>query len=680
MRYPSLDAMAVAAAEMLRPTERLTVSEASEKYRMLNNPGSYVGPWKNDKTPYMIEPMDVLSSRDHTACIFAGPAQCGKTDALLLNWAAHTIICDPTDMILYQTSQATARDFSKRRIDRLHRHSPRAGEQIIQRKDADNTFDKFYRSGMMLTLSWPSINEMSGRPVGRVALTDYDRMPADIDGEGNPFDLARKRTTTFRSFAMTLAESSPGYEVTDPKWIRSSPHQAPPCQGVLALYNRGDRRRWLWPCPHCQEYFEGEFAYLEWPDTLDAEEAAEQAKMRCPKCAQLIDPGAKAGMNRKGVWVKEGQQVTKTGEIIGKGVRSSIASFWLKGVAAAFASWKSLVFNFINAEREYEATGSQEALKSTINTDQGDVFYPRGTESLRTPEDLKSRSETWEEGHVPHGVRFLLGTVDVQKNMWVCQVTGFGVGGDMWPIDRFNIVKSKRLDEDGERKWVKPGTYLEDWDLIEEQVLTKSYPLADGSGRRMSIKLAGCDSGGREGVTARAYEYWRKLRQEAKHHRFRLLKGDHRPGTPRVQVSYPDSQRKDRSAGARGEIPILLINTNTIKDHLNNLLDRLDPGGGRIIYPDWLPDEFFQELTAEIRTPKGWENPRKARNEAWDLLVYAIALYLHLGGERIDWESPPEWAEEWDKNSLVFGDENNQEFEKQPEKRYDLAKLASELA
>ena len=585
-------------------------------------------------------------------------------------------------MILYQTSQATARDFSKRRIDRLHRHTQKAGEQLQARKDADNTFDKFYRTGMMLTLSWPSINEMSGRPVGRVALTDYDRMPTDIDGEGNPFDLARKRTTTFRSFAMTLAESSPGHEVTDPKWIRSSPHQAPPCEGVLALYNRGDRRRWLWPCPHCGEYFEGQFSMLEWPDTLDAEEAAEQAKMRCPnqKCNKLISPGDRAPMNARGLWVKEGQTVTKEGKLLGKGVRSSIASFWLKGVAAAFASWKSLVFNYINAEREYEATGSQQSLKSTVNTDQGDVYYPRGLENLRTPEDLKSQAASWEEGTVPEGVRFLVGTVDVQKNMWVCQVTGFGVGGDMWPIDRFQIVKSKRKDEDGDTLWVKPGTYVEDWDLIEEQVLSKSYPLEDGSGRRMSIRIVGSDSGGREGVTARAYEYWRKLRSLGKHQNFRLLKGDGRPNIPRVQITYPDSQRKDRSAGARGEIPILVLNTNTIKDHLSNLLDRIDPGGGRITYPDWLPDSFYQELTAEIRTPKGWENPRKARNEAWDLLTYAIALYLHLGGERIDWENPPEWALPWDENSLVFGDENNQKFDTQQQSSYDLSKLASELA
>ena len=43
----------------------------------------------------------------------------------------------------------------------------------------------------------------------RVLLTDYDRMPDDVDGEGSPFDLARGRTRTFGSRAYVVAESSP---------------------------------------------------------------------------------------------------------------------------------------------------------------------------------------------------------------------------------------------------------------------------------------------------------------------------------------------------------------------------------------------------------------------------------------------------------------------------------------
>ena len=54
--------MVLATSEAVRPPERLTV--AAEKYRYLNNPGSYVGKFKNSKTPYLVEPMVTLTSVD----------------------------------------------------------------------------------------------------------------------------------------------------------------------------------------------------------------------------------------------------------------------------------------------------------------------------------------------------------------------------------------------------------------------------------------------------------------------------------------------------------------------------------------------------------------------------------------------------------------------------------------
>lgn len=85
-----------------------------------------------------------------------------------------------------------------------------------------------FRDGSFLQIGWPSITVFSSSDYKRVALTDYDRFPEDIDGEGDGFSLASKRTTTFMSAGMTPAESSPGREITDVKWRRSSPHEAPP--------------------------------------------------------------------------------------------------------------------------------------------------------------------------------------------------------------------------------------------------------------------------------------------------------------------------------------------------------------------------------------------------------------------------------------------------------------------
>lgn len=704
--YETIEDMIVQTAEGVRPPERLTVSESSGRYRKLNNPGAYVGPWENSTTPYLVEPMDELTSPKFTGMIFAGPAQTGKTD-MFLNWVSHTVLCDPADMMLINTSQSTARDFSIRRIDRLHRHTEVVGQKLIPRRDADNTFDKQYIGGMLLTLSWPTINELSGRPIPRLWLTDYDRMDQDIDGEGAPFDLARKRATTFRNYGMCAAESSPGFVIENPKWMPSSRHEAPPTKGILALYNRGDRRRWYWRCVECKNPFEPDFNLLKYPDSEDIMEAAEMVTLRCPHCD--IDyhhdpmdglPG-KHELNLHGRWVKDGMIWRPDGTVEGRPIRSTIASFWMKGVAAAFSDWKTLVFNYLSASAEYESTGSEEALKSTVNTDQGNPYTPKSLANSRLPEEIKNRAKPLGVREVPPGVRFLIATGDVQKNRFVVQVHGVGIGKDVWIIDRFEIKKSKRLDEDGEHLWVNPGAYQEDWKLLVEEVMLKTYPLSDGSGRRMPIKLTVCDSGGREGVTTNAYDFVRWLRrgddpevaveEQGSYlwepdlaNRFLLLKGASAKTAPRVMVSYPDSQRKDRHAGARGEIPVLMMNTDLLKDHLDKMLDRTEPGGSRINFPDWLDDNFYTELTVEVKDPnKGWINPRHYRNESWDLLVYYLAASLTriIGLEHLDWKEPPGWAEEWDHNDLVFNPATKEKpFAAEERRKTNLSSLAENLA
>ena len=66
---------------------------------------------------------------------------------------------------------------------------------------------------------------------------------------------------------------------------------------------------------------------------------------------------------------------------------------------------------------------------------------------------------------------------------------------------------------------------------------------------------------GLAGVTVNAYDFFRKLRREGagEHARFFLIKGESHPGAPRTRVSFPDAQKKDRSAAARGDVPVLLF-------------------------------------------------------------------------------------------------------------------------
>lgn len=675
------------------PPKRRTVSEWAADEREINQVGAYTGPWLNETVPYIVEPADELTSDYYRGTIFAGPAQCAKTDGLIVNWVGQSVEDDGQDMAVVSPSFTASRDFSIRRIDRLIRHTPSVKKSLAKEKALDNKFDKTFQNGMLLTLSHPSKNELSGKPIGHIAITDYDRIDDDVDGEGSAYDLASKRTTTFGSYAMTLAESSPSREITDYRAVVSG-HMAPPCGGILGLYNRGDRRRWHWPCPECNQYFEGEWELLKWDhDLLSNMDKADSVYMECPHCDHHIQPKQRHSMQQWGIWLKEGQTIDEDGYVQGRGLRSNIASFWLKGPAAALTTWENLVKTYLDAEDEYNSSGDEGALKKFYNTDIGVPYIPKNilNDNLRLPETLQGRCEHWTEKRVPLKVRLLVATVDVQKNMFVVQIHGIAPGEpfDIYLVDRFNIQYSDRLDPsapDGKESylWIKPGTYLEDWDKLIEQVILKTYLVDDDSGRKMQVKLTVCDSGGKAGVTTNAYDFYRSIKKKGLMGRFHLLKGESTPGAPRARITYPDADKKAK-AGARGEIPLLMLNPNINKDNLDNRLDSLEPGKGMIHLPDWLIIRkmtwFFSELTSETRVPgKGWEKTLR-RNEAWDLLYYCIGACVSslLSIEKVNWLKPPAWADEWDNNPLVLAPEAEVAFEDKAIRKFDFAALGKKM-
>jgi len=697
----TLGALVVVAASVFQPPERLDVAEAAAKYVYLKNPPAYQGYYKPEKTPYMIEPQNMTQSQDHTALIFVGPSQTGKTEAIILNVWAYHVKCNPLDMLLYCPSQSAARDFVKRRIDRLHRNSKDIGSEMPKGQHADNTHDKTYRTGIIGSILWPSINELSSKPAPVVMFTEYDRMPDDIEGEGSPFTLGKKRTTTFRNMAMTIVDSSPARPITDPR-KKLEGHEAPPCTGILGLYNEGDRRRWYWPCPSedCGEFFEPHFGLLmyqtevEDPETDNARqltyaEVVKTVYMRCPHCGVRIEHDKKRGMNLKGVWLREGEKITASGRRYGNPRESDSISYWLRGPAATFITWSEMVVKYVKALRKFEQTGDDNDLKATVNTDQGEPYSAKEDSGDRLPEDIMDNAVARKPKHVPPEVRALMATVDVQKNRFEVQVMGVMPGSPyrIAVIDRFPIVKSERLDADGDKLWVKPATHLEDWDVIEDQVMSKKYPL-EGGGGEMAVCLTFCDSGGKEGVTTNAYNYWRKLRDEGKHGRFQLVKGEPNVHAPRVRLGYPDSVRKDRHANARGEVPVLFINTNMMKDYVDAMLDVQKDEIGNVVsaakveFPDWLDISFYEQLTAEIRKNGKWEKISGRANESFDLLCYFAAGLAARNIDHVDWTAPPKWLQPWDSNPAVklTSQAKTGSVDKTPGSPPSFASLAADLA
>ena len=359
------------------------------------------------------------------------------------------------------------------------------------------------------------------------------------------------------------------------------------------------------------------------------------------------------------------------GELIGTPRQTRIASFWMEGPSAAFQSWASLAEKLKRAEETFETTGSQETLKTVINTDWGRPYLHRRSEVQRSSQQLMDRAEQTERRTVPHGVRFLTATVDVQggkHRRFVVQIHGWGVQREKWIIDRFNIKEDRGPDNDQPPRQISPATQPEDWDLLTRDVLKRSYRLADGRGRRMPILAVAVDTGGEKGddgesVTSQAYDWFRRLRKDGLQSRAYLVKGGSSRTANRVTKSWPDNTgRKSRKSRARGDVPLYILGTDLLKDAVAAMMDRDNPGAGYMHVPSWLGRWWYDELTYEVRDPATgkWSRPGKRPNEAFDLLAYDSALGIILGIEKIDWAAPPPWATDWDENILVFDPEAGQ--------------------
>ena len=100
---------------------------------------------------------------------------------------------------------------------------------------------------------------------------------------------------------------------------------------------------------------------------------------------------------------------------------------------------------------------------------------------------------------------------------------------------------------------------------------------------------------------------------------------------------YPNAEQRRQFAvdfgvarWAWNKMGIRDSNTTALKDAIAGGLGRQEAGPGYTHFPDWLGDWFFDEMAAEVRTAKGWENPAKRRNEALDLMAYNLAAFLKL--------------------------------------------------
>jgi phage terminase large subunit GpA-like protein len=652
--YADPGRLVIAALPSLRPPRRISVPDWADdpKDGRRISSTTYTGPWRNNFAPYMVEPARMTTSRKYRAVGFVGPARSVKSDALVLNVMGHRVVCMPRSMKIICPTQEAARIFSRQKVAPMMRATPAVSSRLAKVRNADNLHDKQFEGGMDVRIAWPVSGELSMVDIADIIVTDFDRIenPEDIDGEGSLFDLALKRTETFGSLGMAIFESSPGKPVTDPEWKASTPHEAPPCTGILSIYNRGTRGNYYWECPHCHDRFRPLMSTLQYERKPTPGETAKTVFMACPHGC-VIGPDRKIALNEAGVWLHESND-GRVVEIDDPDVRDAdVVSYWGEGPIAAVQSWKALVQRQEEALEILERTGDEGSLKGTVTLDQGRPYTPRSASLGDGIEEaaLKALAKAYPLGIAPAGTRFITVQVDVQSHRFVVHIDAWGVGLERWLIDRIEIVLPPDGAPGAGKRAIDPPRYLEDWAVLPP-LLEQAYPVADSQFTLRPVALI-VDAAGEPGVTEKAYGFYRAQKALGNSRRVFLNRGQGGFDRDRARYGAPEKILQKKS-GRISDIRLVYSGTDKLKDEVTLALTRNEPGPGAYHLSSSLDSRVFAEFCAEIRTPKGWEKRKKGiPNEALDLGVYGRALAIVLKAERIDWKKPPAWAAEMPANS-----------------------------
>lgn len=605
----------------VRPPVRVSTIQAAEKYMRIKGGGGLT-PWKKHKTPYMLEPMSCMTSRLYNSVVFMGPARTGKTEALLKAQVAHAVKCDPSDILIVHMNQDESEYFSKTEIDTMLKASKSLRECLSPIARNNNVGYIKLKAGNVIKLAWPVDATFRGKSFKYVLIPDFDAVKPP--GEGDAHVLSLMRIKSYQSSGLVLAESSPGYPVTDCGWVQKHPHEAPPAQGIASLYMAGDRRRFYWQCQECGESFIPEFELLVFDrNEKDPVKAAAKVFMRCEHCSCLIEEKNKNSFNGSGNWLKWGQSIDQNGVVHGKGLVSSFASFWLPGPVAAFSKWGAdFAQKYVKAKNLIELTNDDRGMQAFRNTDCGWPYVRERDDELEI-DALDENKSGLSLGIVPKEAKFLLASVDVQggkHRRFVVQVHAICDLKIQYVIDRFEITQV-----DG--RPIKPNLNYEHWNELTKKVLERWYP--SESGDFFNPIMMAFDTNGEAGVTDRAKEYYKNAPANIKSRMFPISGGNDNQVELVTKYKPENTKNKSIKSKKRGTVPLFVPNSNKIKDIItaNMQIEAGEPLS--MLYSDDLDDEFFSELIAEERTKSGKYIKTGGSNEAFDLCAYIWAIMVY---------------------------------------------------
>ena len=568
---------------MLKPPKLQSVSEWADSNRILvSESSSEPGRWRTDRAPYQKEIMDAFTQPGVWQIVIMASAQVGKTE-LELNMMGRAIDVDPGPMLFIQPTDGFAEDFSKRRVAPMIRACPALQRKVYEAKsrDAGNTITmKTFPGGSVAFTGANSPTELAGRPVRYVFMDEIDRFPASAGTEGDPLELAERRTETFRHNRKVVKTSTPTIKGASK---------------IEKAYMLGTQEEWHTECPHCKQFSFIRFDNIKFDKQEYKDEGGERnyhvrnVRWQCPFCQ-----GETREYDTKRCPAK---WVQKNPEALEAGVRS----FRLNAFMSPWSDWTDICRSFLKAHDD------PELLKVFVNTMLGESWEMRDRSGA--PEMLYDRREIY-NAEVPTGALVLTMGVDTQDNRLEYEVVGWGREEQSWGI----------------AKGVIPGRAdaPEVWSEIDD-LLDRQWTLPNGM--KMRILASFMDSGGH--FTQEVYAEC--ARRESK--RIWAIKGEGGSEKPYVRLMKKDNS-KDKATR-------FIIGVDSGKEAIMYATTVMEPGRYYMHFPrDYTCGydiEYFRGLISEKpvqhrrmgQTVVTWEKTYE-RNEPLDCRNYARAAYKYF--------------------------------------------------
>ena len=578
--------IAKAMAGMLPPDD-LTVTEWAEQNRRLSaESAAEPGPWRTERTPYLREPMNAWTDPKIRHIVMVAASQVGKSE-FLNNCIGYVIDQDPGSILFVHPTTIDAKEYSKLRIAPMIRDCPTLRKKVSDPKsrDSGNTIlQKTYPGGILTMCGSTEAHALASKPIRYVLGDERDRWALSAGNEGDPWDLAMARQTTFYN-----AKSG---EVSTPTVKNAS--------AIEAAYATGTMERWKSRCPHCGEYHEIQWADIrfEHDEIIVAGKKTYKVRSVCYACPGCGCISTEAEMKRAPArWEADNPAAYEQGT----------RSFWLNAFVSQWASWESIILKYLNA------IGSTRKMQVVYNTCFGELWEDRG--DLEDEDSLMARREEY-PAELPEGVLVLTAGVDTQDDRMEYEIVGHGHFGETWGIEKGIIMG--RPDDDAV------------WAQLDELVFDRVLRFENGVGLKMSMSFV--DEGG---------HFTQEVRMQC---RARLgkkvfcIKG--MPGSDKPYTAPPKKQKIIIKQTAVGTCWQYQIGVDSGKEVIMDNLRVQTPGAKYCHFPkrDDYGSGYFTGLLSEVKVydpnkkqPWQWKKiPGHERKEARYCRNYALAAFKAL--------------------------------------------------